>query len=242
MATTITPNVENNINFLNSFIDKIKASQDSIFCDATCQYNKKEELLKRNYDNAIVNYKQGPNHINTTFKDYYIFKNGEASYKEEIEKKYTNEANIMINKFKENAAEIRATILKNLEIYNINMKYLTDIYPAFYIYNENNIKKQQEIIENRSTAITNKRKSYYENEGIENTVKNNQIMQILYFFIAIISIFYVYFTGTISVAKKIILSIIILFYPFYISFLYSFIVYIYNSIISLLPLNIYLQK
>lgn len=234
--------IDNNIDFLNTFIDKIKKSQDTIFCDSTCQYNKKEEQLKKNYDLAIMNYKQGPNIIKNRFKDYYVFKNGEASYQEEIEKKYNNEANIMINTFKESIQEIISKIIKSLEIYNANMKYLTDIYPAFYLYHENNTKLQKEIAENNSISITNNRKFYYENEEINNSSKTKQIITILYFFITVICLSYIFFTSNKSIPVKIILSLVFLLYPLYIFYFYNLIMYLFSTLYSLLPTNIYLYK
>lgn len=237
-----TTSVNNNISFLNSFIDKIKASQDSIFCDATCQYNKKEEELKRKYDISIVDYKQAPDKIKNTYKDYYVFKNGEASYEEEMEKKYNIEAIMMIKKFKETVEEIKDTITKNLEIYNVNMKYLTDIYPAFYLYYENNLKTKKEIKENRATILTNNRKSYYENEGIDTSSKMKQIMYILYLVIAVMASFYIFIYSDKKIPVKIVLSVFIILYPFYISYLYEFLKNAFTTAFSLFPTNIYLYK
>lgn len=169
----------------NNFLKQIQSAQSSILCGPDCQRKNEEEKLHQEMIQAKTNYEQDPAKVKQTYKDYFIFKNGSAAYNEEIEKKYHDNAEKMIETYKNDIdmsiKKINTEIIANKAAF----AYFNNIQPAFKQYHKENNHIQHNIKQNNSSTITNNRKTAYENEGLEGIYTTKMALYSLYYCIHI---------------------------------------------------------
>lgn len=241
-GTTVPSVPVNPAEMFNNFLNQIQKAQSSILCDSECQRINAEESLKLSYDNAKVNALKAPANVQTTFKDYYSFKNGPAGYYNYMEKTHNDNANKMINTFKLNIDKQINNIMKSLETYNSSLAAFTNISPAFYQYHRENNFLQKNIKTNIDSTITNERKTGYEESGLSALYSTRTWIQLFYGLLGCIMLFGLWgMNNGIGITKKIIVTIITIVFPFIITNVSQFLYNVYIWIIGLFPTNMYLQ-
>ena len=153
------------INNLNSFIQQ--ASQ-TIMCDSQCQRNKLTEKLKQKYLDAKQNLSSADYNLELAEKNYVTFAKGELAYNELRDQQLHKKAELITNKF-ENNFDLEANNIKTqINSYDgllINFKNVVDL---FLNYKKENIELLKEIKDDTNDVLTNERKTYYQDQGIEN--------------------------------------------------------------------------
>ena len=153
---------QNKVNTFISSVDK------EVKCGPQCQKMQREQNLKRLYTEAVTNYTQGPTKIKLAEKNYYEATKGSAYYNEMLKEKYSKEIKEIsaknVAQHKDNVKEINTKIdaYTSETIYNRKMKTFLD-----RLMSENlTLKEQHET--NKSLIYTNDRKTFYEDQQIQN--------------------------------------------------------------------------
>ena len=141
--------------------------------------------LKQLYLEAIKNYITGPEQIEQTFKNYYVYENGELAYNQEQENILLKRANVITSNFLKSFKENIANSVSLLESYStllINYQNVQDYLNKFT--KENPILEKKLKIKN-ADILTNNRKSYYEDQQIDTLYYYHKILLYIYIFIII---------------------------------------------------------
>jgi hypothetical protein len=226
-----------NINNFNSFIEQ---ARDKLLCDTNCQNKKTADQLKQDYLNAQTNLITAPQQVEETQQKYVTFTQGQNAYNELQSSQIEQKAEIISSKFQEKFNEEVKKIQNQIQGYSgllINFKNVVELY---IYYKKDNILLFKELKDETSDVLTNERKTYYEDQGIDN-------LKFIYYYILLtiyvicvlcfLSFSLIYQTSYGWRIKFIILvSFIIL--PFISSYLLDFVIGIVYFIYSFVPKNV----
>jgi hypothetical protein len=228
---------------LNNFNSFIEQARQTIMCDSVCQKKKGEQLLKQEYLNAQTNLAIAPNKLEVAEKNYIVFSEGESGYNtfedNLINTKSENIAKLFADNFEKETAEIKSNNFTYSNLL-INFKNVVDLYLQ---YKKENIYLANELKEMTNDVVTNDRKTYYENQGIE-------FLQSIYFysfifiygaFVVIYLLIALLYPSHLSFKYRGTIFIGLLCLPFISSYIISFIINIVSIIYNVLPKNSYLS-
>jgi hypothetical protein len=229
-----------NISTLNNFNSFIQQATQTIVCGPECQKDNKTQQLYQKYLASKENLLTAPSQIQSATKNYIVFTEGEASYDEFHKSQLNNQARKITNSYKRN---FNQTINKiNTEIDTregllLNLLNVMDLLKKYH--RENNILNIK-LRKTSNDILTNQRKSYYQNDGIEILYSYFFWLIVIYIFIFVIFIiFNLVFQTKIDFKYRIVITILLIIYPFISFYLLQFIIYLYNLIISILPKNVH---
>ena len=236
----IISNMTNNnidINQINDFLNK---ANEALSCDASCQENKKSNELRRKYLESKTNLLTAPEEVEVSFKNYLTYTKGDDAYDEYHDKQIELKANTVVSKFRDN---FHGAIKKTSELYDtysgllLNFNHVSDLYIKLV---QENAKLELEVKNKFSDVLTNDRKSYYEDQSIENLRFYHKLFMGLYIIILIVFLVSIFMFPS-SSSKGVLFAILIIFiiYPFVCNKIFLFLFDIYNSILSVLPKNVY---
>jgi hypothetical protein len=225
---------------MNELSKLIENSMDTILCGPTCQKMRVENELEQKYINAQMNLETAPIILEDTKRNYYIFKEGESYYNDILENELKEKIDEITKKIKKSFnKQINDTkVLNNYYESNIiNSKNSEELYNSYVKEN----KYLEKLIKNDyGDILTNNRKTYYSSEGLEKLKQWYRILWYIYYILVIIIILgFLLGNSNLSIIKKIVISLILLVYPYIIvpivKWLYYQLDYLYNR----LPKNVY---
>jgi hypothetical protein len=228
---------------LNNFNTFIEQARQTIMCDSECQIQKQNDILKQQYIDAQTNLATAPQQVELTQKNYITFSQGESAYNdfedELITKKATNIITYFYNTFEKDSNKINNELLTYDNLY-IHFKNIIDLYKH---YKKENIILAKELKENVNDVITNDRKTFYENQGIE-YLKFIYHYIFIFIYILIIILYIIISFGlssrlSLTIRISILISLIIL--PFLSSYLIELFIRLCLMIYYILPKNAYLH-
>jgi hypothetical protein len=228
---------QQNIEQINALLEQ---SMDTILCGPECQRLKLEQELEQKYIDAQMNLETAPVILEDTKKNYYVFKEGETYYNEMLEKELTQKANELTKLLKQNF---------NKQISNVNILnkyYESDLINSdsgrelYKHYKKENEHLEKIIKEEYGDILTNNRKTYYSVEGLLRLKLWHKFFWYIYYILYIILIIsFLLVDSQLSLIKKIVISIILLVYPYIIhpivKWFYNIIIMLYNK----LPKSVY---
>jgi hypothetical protein len=226
-----------NLDKLNSLIDK---ATEAIICGPQCQKDKTANELKQKYLNSKTNLQTAPNQVQIAAKNYYTFTQGDAGYNEYLETQLNEKAEKIADIYQTN---FNADVDKaNTEIDTYNGLYINfaNVFDLYTKYKTENIKLEKELKNTTSDILTNDRKTFYEDQGIDNLNFYYSIIKWLYIIVAIgfiISLFML--NSSLKFIQKIVIIIILISYPFISSKLLGLVISLYYGIIGILPKNLH---
>ena len=156
----------NNLN-LNNFNSLIEKAKQAVMCDSNCQKQKTTDELKQKYLASEANLVSAPAQVDISKKNYVTFTKGELAYNNEKEQELHKKAKIIINKFNDEFNKEVQQIKQQIDTYNsivVNFKNVEDLYVK---YKKENDVLNKKFKNNSSDILTNERKTYYENQGID---------------------------------------------------------------------------
>jgi hypothetical protein len=251
--TPTTPNTSADANNLlskqmltsNKINDLIDNAAKMVFCGpgSACQKQQVTDALQKKYLDAQVNVQVAPLQLETTKKNYYVYKEGRPYYNDLIEKelsqKVTAIANMITEKFNEEI--VNANIMNSY--YNtiqINSENTIELYKEYLKKN----KLLDELIKgSHGDVLTNDRKTYYETEALDRLKSWHTFLISLYFILLIVFVFTLfYYPNDMSRKKQIFIIILFIIYPFVI---HKIVETLYNyytkSVIKNTETNIYMD-
>ena len=178
--------LDNDTQTLSQFNDMILKAQEVFSSTPTLIKEKTGNNLRQLYLDATKNYITGPEQIDQTFKNYFVYEKGEQAYNEEQEKILAKRAQIISNQFLQNFKANIANTLSNLKTYTsllVNDQNVKDYYQQLSTENpllNNKLKTKNADI------ITKDRKSFYEDQGIDNLKFYYTVFYYLYLFLILL--------------------------------------------------------
>ena len=213
-------NNRNNVD-VNKFNDFLDNANKVLSCDSNCQEQKKKDELKKKYLEAKTNLLTAPNQVETSYKNYLTYTKGDSAYNEYRDNELQQKAELVITTFKTNFNE---GIEKAKESYDTYSGLLLNF----------------EVKNKTSDVLTNDRKTYYEDQSIDNLSFYYYIILVIYIIFLIgfaVSIFVFPSASTRGTLIGILVFFII--YPFICVRIFKFLYYIKDKIMGVLPKDVY---
>jgi uncharacterized protein YgiM (DUF1202 family) len=236
---TTTPNV--NLNKFNSFINQ---ASNAIMCDSNCQKQKQADLLKQKFQTAQANLATAPGQLQVAERNYVTLTQGASAYSDLQDQQLSEEATKIADQINELITAAAADITTDISSYNgllINFKNVVELH---HKYNTENIKLEKKLKNEIDDVSKNDRKTYYENQEIDNLK-----YYYTYFFMFIYSICVICFVvfgfiypSQTTVIKRLFIFIGLIILPFISTWILgTFVKFIYY-LYSLLPTNVYKSR
>lgn len=238
-------NNTNNTDFLNNFDmskfnDFLDNANATLSCDETCQAQKTQDDLLARYLKAKTNLLTAPTQVKSAFKNFLVYSQGEDVYNQYTEQELQNKATKIVNTFKTNFQEQINDVKISVGTYDgllLNFMHIVELY--FKLLKENKM-LELEVKSKASDTLTNDRKTYYEDQSINNLYFYYFIMIILYVIILIVYAVSIFLYPSDTPRKtNIIILILLIIYPFISTWLFLFYGKIYKKITGVLPSNVY---
>jgi hypothetical protein len=224
----------------NKLQDLISMANKRLSCDQDCQKRKVAEQLKQSYLNSKTKLQTAPIEYENNKKKYYTFIEGDAYYNDMQEKELKNKVNDIAKSLTDVFNEqvyIAKTLNSYLNTALINKKNSIELYNSYKNDNEELIK---EIKNNKGDILTNDRKTYYESQEYENLQKWYNLLWWLYYiliFIFLLAILLV--ESEMSMIKKGIIFVLLILYPYIVSYIVTGLYKLYLGVKSYSPKNVY---
>lgn len=224
---------------INDFNKLLQEASNSIMCGPECQQNKEKNKLYQNYLDAKTTMINAPQMVDETAKKYYMYSEGPIGYNNYINQNLEQKLSIINKeitaKFKDNLNKANS----NLELYkgiSVNYAYVLELY-EYYL--KDNKKLETKYKNKTADTLTNDRKTYYENQGIESLNYYYKFLLFIYFGVSFFLFWLLYLNIGLSRLKRSIIVLCVILYPICAIPMIRLILWFYNKLITLLPKNIY---
>jgi hypothetical protein len=231
----------NNFNFTD-FNKLIEQAKQAVMCDSNCQKEKTAQELKEKYLASQQNLLSAGSQEVEAKKNYVVFTQGELAYNNQQQDDLHTQAQLIVNKFNENFNTYLQQIKLQIDSYNgliVNFKNVVELYIK---YKEENKILTQKVKDNSSDVLTNDRKTYYENQGVD-TLKSvyNYILLLIYIIFVIGYIFTAaFYQSQINWKIRFLILILLLILPFISPWILGLTINLIYNIYELLPKNVHL--
>jgi hypothetical protein len=232
---------------LTSFLKKINLDKlgkiadsvaEQVTCGPECQQGKTGEELRIKYLNAKTNVDTAPGQLDDAAKKYYLFVGGEQGYSEYMDKELGQRAKKITDAYMERMN----TLFKDAEIktaaYDGLYKNVANIYELHDKYRLENVDLELKLSDTKSDALTNDRKAYYEDQGIDTLDYYYSYEKYSYWIVALIVLALLFTNGLLGWPKKIGFAGIIIVYPFVSTYILSFVIGLWQKVYNWLPKNV----
>ena len=228
----------NNLDKFNSMIDE---ASDAITCDSNCQKQRTIDDLKQKYLNAQTNLATAPNQLTTAKKNYVIYSQGQTSYDDQVYKQLTKKAKELASFYAENFNKETQDALTDIQTYSGLLANLRNVFDLYIKYKKENSELQKKIKKESNDILTNERKTYYQDEGIDNLKFYYYYFLIVIYVICVVAfgIFNFFYPSHISWIIRLVMFIILLILPFISTWILGKIVVIIYNIYGVLPTNVH---
>jgi hypothetical protein len=218
----------------------IANSTKALTCGPDCQKAEKTAQLKQAYLEARTNVETAPIKLQTALQNYITFTQGTSGYTSYTNQVVNEQADTITTQIQSNFYENIKKAIDLLSTLETSTKNFENTYELSNNYDTQINELKTNINEISSDAITNDRKSYYENQNNEASLKWYVVYRWIYFFLLIIYILGLILIKTeMSFKSKIGIFVLLLVYPFVINFIVLYLISVGRYISSLLPKNIY---
>jgi hypothetical protein len=227
----------NNTNNINSFIEQANAA---LTCGSDCQNQNTIDQLKQTYLTAKNNLITAPTQVETSYKNYLVYLEGEPAYLEYKESELQDKAVQISGSVQTDLNNIILNETQNINSYDGLLINLNNVFNYYQGHLKENIELVNRIKTTTSDIITNDRKTYYEDQGIE-SLKSYYVVLLIIYGIIVVSYVICCFTiqTDLSIKVKIVVFVLLIIYPFISSWLLQQIIHLYYKITDLLPVNVY---
>ncbi len=224
----------NNINTL------ISQASSSLECGPDCQKQKISDNLKTQLLNAKSNLQSAPDQLKSAFKNYFVFTKGESGYVDKIKTALEEEATTISNQFNshlDNKIQDSKILISTYDGLLLNYIHIIELYTK---YKKENAMLEYKLKNTTSDILTNDRKSYYEEQGIDTLKFWYKIIFVLYAILVLAFIICCFmFNSNLNKFIKIGIVILLIIYPYFATQILNFQITKYKDLLSLLPSNAY---
>lgn len=228
-----------NLNDFNLFLEKAK---EAVMCDSNCQNQKKTEELKEKYLASQTNLASANNQVYVAEKNYLTFTKGELEYNNKNEEDLHKKAQVIISEYIKSFNKDSKQINLQIDTYNGLVANYKNVIELYLKYKKENLELSKEFKNSSSDVLTNERKTYYENQGIDS------LSFVYYYVLFIIYVIFVigylitaiFYQSQINWKYRVLYFILLFILPFISTWILEYIIYIIYYIYNLLPKNIHL--
>jgi hypothetical protein len=203
------------------------------------QERERQQLLQQ-YLDAGTNVVNAPEHLITTRKKYITFTQGENGYNEFLDNELQNKADLIAKTYQskfENDVNLILTNIKTFEGFLVNFNNVVDLYKKYKMEN-NDLEKQLKIT--TSDTLTNDRKAYYEDEGLQRLRTYYYFFLFIYIIVVVVFILAMFLVKTnVTISNRIFILLLLISYPFVCIWLFRIIRNIFKRGMDYLPKNVY---
>jgi hypothetical protein len=227
---------KNNLDKFNSMIDQATAA---ISCDSECQNQQKDEQLEQAYLDAQTNLATAPNNVYVSRQNYVVFDQGQPAYDELIDSELLQQAQKLTSYYQNNFTDESRNIIFNTNTYSGLLINLKNIFDLFLKYKEENIKLFKQLKEETNDVLTNDRKTYYQDQGIDNLKFYYHYFFLLIYIITVLVyiIYNVLYPSQFSILLRILFLALLVLLPFISTWILGKIIGIIYDIYNWLPKN-----
>jgi hypothetical protein len=232
--------IDNDTHTLKKFNDMIKKAQGILVCDAACQAQRGRNNLRQKYLDAKQNYLTAPEQVEHTFKNYYVYEKGELAYNQEQEKILEKRANVIVQQFSQSFRENMTQSKVLMESYTsllVNFQHVSD-----YLINltKENAILRKKLDDLRADIITNDRKTYYEDQGIDSLYFYYRIFLGVYVLILLVFLGCMFFKQShFTRGKQATILVFMILYLFLATPFFIWMIDSFKKIGEMLPKNVY---
>ena len=226
------------INQLNTLLEQ---ASDSILCNSHCQKERKTEKLKQNYLQSQTNLATAPHNVEVAQKKYIEFTEGTAAYNEFLDSQLTEKAETIADKFTETFNNEVDKISSQISSYDgilLSYNYAVELLRK---YSVENIKLESDLKNQANDVLTNERKTYYQDQGVDNLKFYYHYFLLGIYIICLIcfGIFIFIYPSQYKFIIKIIILIFFIALPLFSTWILGIIIKLLNTLINVLPKNVY---
>ena len=215
----------------------LETSAQSIMCGPDCQKDKTSNELKQLYMDAQTNKITAPIKLEESRKNYYDYTKGENYYNNMLEEELKNKAEKLSELISDSFNEELANAKTMNQYYNtslINSSYTKELLQE---YSEKNSELKLKLRDNQGDILTNDRKTYYESTALDRLKLWYTFWWYIYYIFVIIFLLAIFLSpSNLSIIVKLIILILLVFYPYYIDYLSNMIFTnlknVYNSLLK----------
>lgn len=222
---------------INELLEK---SAEALMCGPTCQKLKVSDELKQKYLDAETNVKTAPQKLEDAKKNYYVFTEGNPYYDEKQEKELNKKANMLAKLIGENfnnEVSGAKTMNRYLNVALINSSHTEELLDY---YTQQNTLLMKKLKDYRGDILTNDRKTYYETQELERLKLWHKLWYRLYYILVFVfNLCWLICPSMLTLPGKIVLSLLIFFYPWYIDYLVRRYYVFFTEMYKRLPKNVY---
>lgn len=215
-------------------------SSENLICGPDCQKNKTSSELKQKYLDAQTNLQIAPINLENTKKNYYVYSEGLPFYNNMLEEELQQKADTISKLVSENFnSEVSDANTMNIYLNTalINSKYTKELLAN---YLEKNKQLELELKESYGDILTNDRKTYYETDALNSlTLWYRLFWYIYYVLVVMIVLAFIFSPIKLLKIQKLIISVLVIFYPYYIDYIVRWVYGLWKLLISRLPKNVY---
>jgi hypothetical protein len=232
---------------LSSFLKKINLDKldkladtvaENVTCGPECQQGKTGEELRVKYLNAKTNVSTAPGQLDDAAKKYYLFVGGEQGYSDYMDKELGQRAKKITDAYQERMNVAIKDAESRSAAYDGLYKNVANIYELHDKYRLENVDLELKLSDTKSDALTNDRKAYYEDQGIDALDYYYSYEKYMYWIAAIIVVALLFTNSMITTPKKIGFTGIIIMYPFVSVYILSFVIGLWQKVYNWLPKNV----
>lgn len=227
---------------MNQFNSLLEQSQKAMLCGPDCQKAEAAQTLQQKYLDAQVNLQTAPTQLQEAAKKYYTYTKGQAGYDDYLNSELQTKADAIIEILKKSFTDsisYAKTLSNTYSTQIINSQYANQVYEK---YLEENALLDTTLKDNSYDIFTNDRKTYYEDQGIDD-LKWWYSFFFRFYFIIIIAYVILFFisSSNFSIISRILILLGLIIYPFIAPRIFVFFVSLYYRFVSILPKNAYLN-
>jgi hypothetical protein len=218
----------------------LEQSAEALLCGPDCQKQKVTDELHQKYLNAQTNLETAPINLETTKRNYYVYTEGEPAYNNMLETELKQKAETMAKLLSDSFNDELTSAVTMNKYYNtalINSNYTKDLLNE---YEEKNKEFKLKLRDRRGDILTNDRKTYYENDALASLKLWYRFWWYVYYMLVLVFLLSIILVKSqMTNGKKVILSVLFIFYPYYIEFIVNWIYEFFSNIYNNLPKNVY---
>ena len=230
----------NNLDKFNSMIDQ---ATQAISCGPDCQNQQTSEQLKQDYLNAQTNLATAPNNVYVSRKNFVVYNEGQPAYDELINTELSEQAQSLSSYYQTNFNSESQNINFNIDTYSGLLINLINIFDLYLKYKKDNTEMLKQLKDETNDILTNDRKTYYQDEGINNlNLYYHYFFLLIYIIVVLCYIVYNFmYTSQLSILVRGIIFVLMILLPFFSTWILEKIVAFVHDVYNWLPKNMHKQ-
>jgi hypothetical protein len=231
------------LNSLGNFNSLMNQASQAMSCNSECQKQRTIDDLKQKYLNAQSNVETAPEQLSSSKKNYMLFTDGQPAYDDYLDKTLETSATQIATTFKTTFKADAVKMVANVQTYKgllVNLKNVEDLYVKYKL---ENIRLIKQLKDDTSDILTNERKTFYQDQGIDTLKFLYSYFLITIYVICVIGFGLLNFAFPSKFDWKVRVGVLVglLILPFVCTWILAFIINMFHKIYSVLPKNVHLS-